>query len=270
MDRYFRIRDGAFAVLETANWDEFKIRAGEYTGGGGGAFRPAFGRYWFRGQSCSSWPLISSFDRRNRMLAPAEARQKYDLMIAKFQEVAPRYVNVASDIFSERFRNLGNIDKAGLEALAQHHGLPTRLLDWTTSLYVGAFFAFSEVNQCSTDMVSIWILDVERARAVFDSHHLEYIENLYADNVRQLWQMGVFTRNLTPVKSLETLFKQDSEYLPAAAHDGLPMLLRVDIPTSEAPRVLDDLDMMRINSLTLFPGLDGVIRWIDRGGYASP
>lgn len=271
MAPYFKSRSGAFATLEARNWDEFKLRVGEMlTGPDPHIFRPAYGRYVFRGQSCSSWSLTSGFDRRNGGLSPAAARRKYELMMERFREVAPRYGALGSSIFNERFSAWDRLDARDYEALAQHHGLPTRLLDWTTSLYVGAFFAFSEAERCSTGMVSIWALDIARTLENFSPDHLEYVKDFYSENVRQLWQMGVFTSNKTPKLKLEQLFESDSGFYDAALADQAPLLVRLDLPVSEAERVLDDLNMMRINSLTLFPGLDGVIRWIDQGGYAFP
>lgn len=271
MDLPFKDHNGSFATLDVASWDDFKQRIGrilecEEDGG----YRPAYGRFLFRGQSCSSWHLISSFDRRNPGLSPRQAEEKYQSTMRKFREVASIYGGNSRSIFTERFEQISTIKLPDLEALAQHHGLPTQLLDWTHSLYVAAFFAFSRVVSCTTGMVSIWVLDRERARAQFKENHLQFVEGLYRENVRQLWQMGVFTSNQTPSKHLEDLFKRDSNYYGPTSAADRPMLLRIDLPSSDAPRVIDDLNMMRINDLTLFPGLDGVVRWIEQGGYAIP
>ena len=270
MDQSFR-RDGAFAWLQTRNWDDFKLQVGKILGGDASpGFRRAYGRFIFRGQSCSSWPLVSGFDRRNAQLAPAAAKQKYDLVMDHFKKVAPIYGAVGASLFSERFEKLDELEPRDLEALAQHYGLPTRLVDWTMSLYVGTFFAFSKLEECTTDMVSVWILDQVRAKAQFSSEHLEFVTGVYRENVRQLWQMGVFTYNRTPNRYLEDIFREGSGFFDANIGTEAPLLIRVDLPVTEAERVLDDLNMMRINGLSLFPGIDGVIRWIEQGGYAFP
>jgi hypothetical protein len=176
----------------------------------------------------------------------------------------------AASVFSDRFNHWDRLSNRDFEALAQHYGLPTRLLDWTTSLYVGAFFAFSKVDQCASNFVSIWVLDIDRVQRKFSSEHLEYVTDVYQENVRQLWQMGVFTYNRTPKKRVEQLFSQGSECYDPALDKQLPLLVRFDLPITEVERVLDDLNMMRINSLTLFPGIEGVVRWLEQGGYAFP
>jgi len=87
----------------------------------------------FRGQSKGDWLLVTSLERATSW-APGSLTE-----------------NIISDAFRRQAHNYvasHSLPKDTLEwwALMHHHGAPTRLLDWTESAYVAAFFALDEAN----------------------------------------------------------------------------------------------------------------------------
>lgn len=81
-------------------------------------------KYWFRGQSDTSYKLIPTVFRKN------ESGQFYNE--AKLLKEFVRHNPEARALHS---------DTLELLTYAQHYGLPTRLLDWSTNLLVAIFFA---------------------------------------------------------------------------------------------------------------------------------
>lgn len=110
--------------------------------------RQRHGQWWYRGHACDTWGLVPSVFREHS----PEAEQT---MIADFMLGAPsRY---------EGCPNALDVSGAPGDAgrwicLMQHFGLPTRLLDWSRSPLVAAFFALEEVDAGDKD-AAIWILD---------------------------------------------------------------------------------------------------------------
>ncbi len=262
MVRSFSMRDGQLASIDCTDWEDFRrcIRDVLKANAGGSAISD---RYLFRGQSCAKWLLQPSFDRANSSLSPVERDRKYEQQMRLFRENYSVFGNIGKSQFSDEFEDISKITPEEIEGIAQHYGLSTRLLDWSLSVYVAAFFAFSRVDLCQSGKVSIWSLD-RKVLEHFSKSEIVVTRDLYRGNVRNLWQMGMFVRNYTSNSDVTELFRQNSRSYDHKLDTGPPSLIRFDFPAACEIDVLDDLQMMRINSMTIFPGIEGVVKWIQR------
>lgn len=169
---------------------------------------------------------------------------------------------------------------------AQHHGVPTRLLDWTYSPLVAAHFATLDTSH-PRDRV-IWRLDWQRVHRRFGLPEL----SLQIDDVARTFgtdgepftpwrlfsrgrkerefacmieppsldarivaQAAVFTLSTDRTRSFDDFLRD---------HDLGDALTRYLIPAEEASRFRDQLDLVGMDERRLFPDLDGVAAEIRR------
>ena len=218
------------------SWEQFKDKISEHLFPNE-VFRR--GKYLFRGHSERTWTLISTFDR---MFAnqPKELRLKIaDELLDRFKR-ALEWQNVPAEARSSDSMML---------ALGQHYGLPTRLLDWTESPYIAAFFAFnrSALWGAHDQQVAIWVLDSDNP--IWSAHYgVEIIDVPSFGNQRIRNQSGKFTLAKTPFATLEAYIE---------AHNDDRALQKYLLPATQSERALADLDAMGIHHATVYPEIEG-------------
>jgi FRG domain len=263
-------------------------------------------RWIFRGHSSARWGLETTLERAAVMKNSAFASSAGQLAVLTqqaFAELPGRETWIL-----HQFRRRAHLvmpaappEDSLLDWLAaiQHFGGPTRLLDFTHSLYVAAFFA---VERASED-AAVWGFYAphleKRSGIAGDGDHvgtineraIRLVEQVLGSSVlrsgvvnvepyrlheRLAVQKGLFLLSLDLTKpfmqSLSETFEFDFTEHNQAKHEmsvaefrsfGLargPLAVKFVLPRVTHQIILDDLAAMNIDASTLFPGLEGYAR----------
>jgi hypothetical protein len=231
--------------LRCGSWMEFK-RDLYPTLFGHDAFEE--GRYLFRGVGSEDWRLVSSFDRYASDVAAEDRKHEAEKLLDLFADEC-----MASEVAAVVRRE---DDLHGLVALAQHHGLPTRGLDWTESPYVAGYFAFADAwsfGQAVPDgHVAIWALDQSHPSWKHHTDAVEIVITGRAGNERMIRQRAVLTYLHAATTALD-------DYV-CDCPDIADTLTKFTLPKAEAPVAMADLAAMGITSTRLFPDREGAAR----------
>jgi hypothetical protein len=233
----------------------------------------------FRGMPDANWVIKSSLER---YVADGARRWESEKSItASFKARSQDYIESGRDPATD----------VDWWALMQHHGAPTRLVDFTRSPYVAAYFA-CEPPEPQSDR-AVWALSLEDSyaglgdaaateatlglsynllKADLARSDLKDLRSLLGANLAQdlifksrRSQPGLVP--FEPARSYGRLAVQQGLFV-APLDVGSPfmenarhiLLTKVVLPFSMRAEALDDLRMMNITEASLFPGLDGFAR----------
>lgn len=238
--------------------------------------------FWYRGYGDAAWPLEPSLLRQPY----ATLAREYD---AKFQQV---FLARGSTLFGRDWPECA----VRRYALMQHHGFPTRLLDWSESSLIALYFAVR--GQCDSDS-AVWVLDSDALSGIgpFQNRPFPPFGAVYEmDALRDLvdWRVGnigteAIAEDFIPIPLVPSHFGlrdtvQRGRFTLHAysqgALDGLSRelafgsarirtLVKLRVPNEFRARIRDELLHFGITETSVYPDLEGLareLRFLASGG----
>jgi hypothetical protein len=225
-------------------------------------------RYAFRGLSDSNYKLESRLARHG-----GDFRKLEKHLLRNFKKYAHRSVVEKDSIWNWL-------------SVAQHYGLPTRLLDWTYSPFVAMHFATADIDAFNVDGV-IWAVNYVKTHNILPEKLSRKLEEEGA-NVFTVEMLFESIKSLTELEDLSSdpfilffeppsiddrivnqfaFFSMSSDsrvVLNSWLEDKMDFWRKIVIPAELKWEIRDKLDQANITERVLFPGLDGLTKWLKR------
>lgn len=242
-------------------------------------------------------------------LLPSAFRQFEEPQVSKLtgaEYIGDRYNNSENErLFHFKKEASVYIDKSieghDLEWLlyAQHYGMPTRLLDFTTNPLIALFFCCLNNNDVdgavwiiNTASYQKWMCEDDNCKSLENTNGMikSIIDYIHEENnhdeekpymnrpviffpqyidQRMAAQSSVFMIWGTDKRPLEEMIKTSNKM---EVREGVSMRIRGDtrfianitVPANCKHRIIKQLDIMNVNEKTVFPGLDGIGRYLEK------
>ena len=239
-------RARSFRVFRLDSWDHFlKL-----------VTQPPYSHWAFRGEHDERWPLYSSLSRYLRAFAvdPRAWEEQESRILRIFKRKAHQFLSKPPDA-DDDFQWL---------ALMQHHGAPTRLIDFTWSPYVAAFFALERTRGDSV----VWAMNkgrIDTGLARMDPRISGNFPRYFLrGHHRFIWMGEPHTMNSRLIAQSGTFAVPGVIDLPVEQvlgdQDQSNILAKIVLANAVREVGMRELYRMNITHATLFPDLDGLAR----------
>ncbi|WP_445360368.1 FRG domain-containing protein [Microbulbifer sp. EKSA005] len=255
----------------------------------------------YRGQANAKWELIPTALRKDSGVLASAMRGRHcadDQVFFEFRllEIFAAYcdqigIKIPNDSMAFRKKHLsvdGEINKFYVKpelwpsdelieimGLAQHHGVPTRLLDWTRHPYVAIYFAASSALSSMHDWkeeekLALWVLDIE-AKSLYPKVKIVTIPGSVTPHLSA--QSGVFTvhpHNGDRGKDFDVVgLEHEFSNVPKTP------LMKLTVPVKESIRLHHLCARIGLTGATVYPSADGagkavmesVLSWVASNKY---
>ena len=216
----------------------------------------------YRGQGNIDWPLVPAVARMSDHVKADIGKEDIEkgIIIYVNWDYLEKHLLDSFKKYSFPFLNKIPINKIEWLILAQHHGLPTRLLDWTTNPLKGLFFAVENPNHKSDGV--LWGYDpngyYEDISKIYELRkgEINFLLSYFPDhlNDRIIAQESCFTyfpfpeRDL-PIPPLDDIKPYKSD---------IKKLTKFIVPLESKKALRSELRKLGISHRSLFPDLDGL------------
>ena len=234
--------------------------------------------YVFRGMDVASWELLTSLQRLPKKPDTNTSVIEHSL-IRSFRKYA------TAGAFDEK-------TEWYVLAVAQHNGLPTRVLDWTAAPLVAAHFACGD-DTYKKDDGAIWCLHSGMLREINEQsnpraaslrgiswvYDTRLLERSFADlstldsshssgPLLLLWEPPSLDSRIANQYGLLSIMNKPDEsqntFLHTQSNNNSDLVLRIVIEAKAKSEIRDMLDQNGISERTMFPGLPGLCDFLRR------